>query len=118
VAGLRSLGLPVFARGTYPASGTTVSRAPLRRPVRCGGLDVAPGDIVFGDDDGVVIAPAAQVEAALDAAELIAVKERALLESMARGEALHDGTNHADHVAALDAGRESALDFTIDVDAR
>jgi len=51
-------------------------------------------------------------------AELIAAKERALLAAMARGEALHDGTNHAQHVAALDAGRESALAFTIDVDAR
>ena len=118
VHGLRALGLPVFARGTIPASGSTVSRAPLRVPVRCGGIDVAPGDIVFGDDDGLVIAPAAQVEAALELAETIAAKERALLAAMARGEPLHDGTNFAEHAAALDAGRESALDFTIDVDAR
>jgi regulator of RNase E activity RraA len=74
VQGLRALGLPVFARGTLPASGTTVSRAPLREPVRCGGVDVAPGDLVFGDDDGVVIAPAAQVGAALATAELITAK--------------------------------------------
>jgi regulator of RNase E activity RraA len=118
VQGLRELGLPVFARGTFPASGTTVSRAPLRAPVRCGGIEVGDGDIVFGDDDGVVIAPAAQVEAALGQAEAIAAKERALLASMARGEALHDGTNFAAHVAALDAGGSSALAFTIDVDAR
>jgi 4-hydroxy-4-methyl-2-oxoglutarate aldolase len=118
VHGLRALGLPVFARGTLPASGTTVSRAPLRAPVRCGGVDVTPGDVVFGDDDGVVIAPAARVEAALELAELIAAKERALLAAMARGEPLHDGTNHARHVAALDAGEASALAFTIDVDAR
>jgi regulator of RNase E activity RraA len=118
VHGLRALGLPVFARGTIPASGSTVSRAPLRTPVRCGGIDVAPGDIVFGDDDGLVIAPAAQIEAAVDLAETIAAKERALLAAMARGEPLHDGTNYGAHVAALDAGRESALAFTIDVDAR
>jgi len=118
VAGLRRLGLPVFARGTLPASGTTVSRAPLRAPVRCGGIDVTPGDLVFADDDGIVIAPAAQVEAALETAETIAAKEAAMLAAMARGEALHDQTNFAEHVAALDAGRESALGFTIDVDAR
>ena len=118
IHGLRELGLPVFARGTIPASGTTVSRAALREPVRCGGIDVTPGDIVFGDDDGVVIAPVALVEAALDLAETIAAKERALLAAMARGAPLHDGTNFVEHVAALDAGRESALAFTIDVDAR
>jgi len=114
---LRELGLPVFARGTIPASGTTVSRAPLRAPVRFGGIDVTPGDVVFGDDDGIVIAPAAQIEAALELAETIAAKERAMLAAMARGEALHDQTNFAEHVAALDAGERSALGFTIDVDA-
>jgi len=118
VHGLRALGLPVYARGTIPASGSTVSRAPLRAPVRCGGIDVAPGDIVFGDDDGIVIAPAARIEAALEKAEWIAAAERAMLEAMRRGEPLHDQTNWAAHVAALDAGRESGLAFTIDVDAR
>ena len=86
--------------------------------MRCGGVDVAPGDVVFGDDDGVVIAPAAQIEAALEMAETIAAEERAMLAAMGRGEPLHDQTNCAEHVAALDAGRESALAFTIDVDAR
>jgi 4-hydroxy-4-methyl-2-oxoglutarate aldolase len=72
---------------------------------------------VFGDDDGIVIAPAAQIEAALELAETIAAKERAMLAAMARGEVLHDQTNFAEHVAALDAGERSALGFTIDVDA-
>ena len=118
VHGLRALGLPVFARGTIPASGTTVSRAPLRSPVRFGGVDVTPGDVVFADDDGVVIAPASQIEAALAKAEWIAAAERAMLEAMRRGEPIHDQTNWAEHVAALDAGEESSLAFTIDVDAR
>src|SRR3954453_4873612 len=48
--GLRRIGLPVFARGTTPRSGTTVSRAALGATVVCGGVEVTPGDIVFGDD--------------------------------------------------------------------
>ena len=43
VAGLRRLGLPFFARGTVPASGSTVSRAALRQRIRCGGVDVGAG---------------------------------------------------------------------------
>jgi 4-hydroxy-4-methyl-2-oxoglutarate aldolase len=109
--GLRRLGLPVFARGTTPMSGSTVSRTPLRGQIRCGGVDVAPGDIVFGDDDGVVIAPPRQIEAALAAAEAIVRAERAILAAMERGEALHDHTNYADHVARLDRGEESRLGF-------
>jgi 4-hydroxy-4-methyl-2-oxoglutarate aldolase len=115
VAGLRKLGLPVFARGTNPASGATTSRAALRGRVRCGGVDVAPGDVVFADDDGVVIAAADRIEAALDTAEAIGRAERAMLAAMGRGEALHDQTSYAEHVAALDRGEESALAFTIDV---
>jgi regulator of RNase E activity RraA len=114
VRGLRSLGLPVFARGTYPASGSATSRPPTGPQVRCGGVDVSPGDIVFGDDDGIVIAPPERVAAVLDAAESRARAEAAVLAGIRRGEALHDLTNYADHVAALQQGRDSKLEFLVD----
>ncbi len=113
VRGLRAIGLPVFARGSSPRSGTTVSRAALGRPVACGGVVVAPGDVVVGDDDGLLVASAARLEAALGAAEGIARAERAILAAQGRGEALHDLTNHAEHVAALDRGAPSALAFRV-----
>jgi regulator of RNase E activity RraA len=112
--GLRRIGLPVFARGTTPRSGTTVSRAALGARIACGGVEVSPGDIVFGDDDGVLIATAERIAAALATAELIARSERAILAAQARGEALHGLTNHAEHVAALDRGEPSALAFRVD----
>jgi 4-hydroxy-4-methyl-2-oxoglutarate aldolase len=115
VAGLRRLRLPVFARGTVPMSGSTVARTALRGRIRCGGVDVAPGDIVFGDDDGIVIAPADRIARALDAAEAIAHAERAILDAMAGGEALHDLTTYREHVARLDRGEPSALAFDVDV---
>ncbi len=114
VAGLRRLGLPFFARGTVPASGSTVSRAALGQPVRCGGVDVHPGDIVFGDDDGLVIASPGRIEAALAGGEAIARAERAMLAAMAEGRALHDVTNYAEHAARLDDGEESRLEFRVD----
>jgi 4-hydroxy-4-methyl-2-oxoglutarate aldolase len=114
VAGLRRLGLPVFARGTIPASGTTVSRTELGRRVRCGGIDVAAGDIVFGDDDGLVIAAADRLAAALEGGEAVARAERAMLEAMAGGRPIHDLTNYAEHAARLDAGEESRLEFRVD----
>lgn len=114
VSGLRRVGLPVFARGTLPLSGTTVARTPIGTPVHCGGVEVEPEAIVFGDDDGVVIAPPAQVIAALDTAEAIGRAERAMLARMADGTPLADLTNWAEHVAALDAGEDSALAFRTD----
>ena len=114
VAGLRALGLPAYARGTLPRSGTTVSRSPLNEPVRFGGLDVAPGDIVFGDDDGLVIAPPAQVEAALETGEAIGRAEGAILRHTRSGQrSLHELTNWEAHVDALDRGEQSALGFDV-----
>src|SRR5215211_6379619 len=103
-------GSPVFARGTTPRSGTSVSRAAPGAVVDLGGVEVSPGDVVFGDDDGLLIASAERIAAALDTAELIGRSERAILAAQARGEALHGLTNHAEHVAALDRGEDSALE--------
>jgi 4-hydroxy-4-methyl-2-oxoglutarate aldolase len=112
--GLRRIGLPIFARGTTPRSGTAVSRAPLGATIVCGGVEVSPGDIVFGDDDGVLIASADRIAAALDTAELIGRSERAILAAQARGEGLRARTNLDEHVAALDRGEASALAFRVD----
>jgi len=114
VRGLRAIGLPVFARGTTPRSGTTASRAPGGQEVAFGGVTVRPGDIVFGDDDGLLVAGPERIAAALETAEAIARAERAILAAQARGEALHGLTNHAEHVAALDRGEASALAFRVD----
>ena len=112
--GLRHIALPVFARGVTPRSGTTVSRAAPGATIVCGGVEVTPGDIVFGDDDGLLIATAERIVAALEVAELIGHSERAILAAQARGEALHGLTNHDEHVAALDRGEASALAFRVD----
>ena len=112
--GLRRIGLPVFARGTTPRSGTTVSRAALGTAIACGGVEVSHGDIVFGDDDGLLVAGAERIRAALETAELIGRTEQAILAAQARGEALHGLTNHDEHVAALERGEASALAFRVD----
>jgi 4-hydroxy-4-methyl-2-oxoglutarate aldolase len=112
--GLRRIGLPAFARGTTPRSGTALSRAAHGTTIGCGGVEVSPGDVVFGDDDGLLIAPADRIAAALEAAEQIARSERAILAAQERGEGLPALTSLDEHVAALDRGERSALAFRVD----
>jgi regulator of RNase E activity RraA len=69
--------------------------------------------MVFGDDDGLLIATEERIAAALDTAERIGRSEREILAAQARGEALHSLTNHDEHVAALDRGEASALEFRV-----
>jgi 4-hydroxy-4-methyl-2-oxoglutarate aldolase len=49
-------------------------------PVVCGGVTVHPGDVVFGDDDGVIVVPrelAPRIASGIDAAVLSEAQARA-----------------------------------------
>jgi regulator of RNase E activity RraA len=56
--GVLALDFPCFARGRYAQDartrGTVVD---FRCRVRIGAVDIAPGDVIFGDLDGVVVIP-------------------------------------------------------------
>ena len=71
VAGLREIGLPIFASGAAaPPSIAGLYFAGWEEPVGCGGVAVFPGDVVVADDDGPVVIPRALAdEVARDAVE-------------------------------------------------
>jgi len=56
VAEFRALGFPVMARSVTPRSGTSLAGwGEVNIPVACGGVVVQPGDIVVGDEEGIVV---------------------------------------------------------------
>lgn len=70
-------GFTVFARGTSPA--TTVGRfrtVSAGEPVQIAGVTVNQGDLIVADRDGVVVVPAAHVEATLTGALEIEEREK------------------------------------------
>lgn len=54
---IRELDLPLFARATSPAGPHKGWEGRIGHPISCGGVAVAPGDIVIGDADGVLVVP-------------------------------------------------------------
>lgn len=68
---------PVFARGVIPIPGAKDAVGVLNGPVRCGGVEVAPGDLVVADEEGIVAVPQARLEAVLKAAQARAAKDAA-----------------------------------------
>ena len=55
--GIEALGFPVFAAGSVPTPPVREGSGELEVPVTCGGLEVRPGDVLYGDADGVVVVP-------------------------------------------------------------
>jgi 4-hydroxy-4-methyl-2-oxoglutarate aldolase len=63
---IEGLDYPTFARGYSPLDTTGRSDVvSIGEPILCGGVQVERGDYVVGDVDGVVIIPAAAIEAVL-----------------------------------------------------
>jgi RraA family protein len=85
---IRSLAIPVYSRTIMPVAGTTQRIFETQIPVFCGGVTVNPGDIVFGDDDGLVVATERELAEVIPSAEAIQLKEETALSRMARGESL------------------------------
>lgn len=55
LAGILSVGLPVFCAGITPNSPARNGPGHVGLPVVVGGVTVESGDLVFGDNDGIVI---------------------------------------------------------------
>jgi 4-hydroxy-4-methyl-2-oxoglutarate aldolase len=63
--GIRRLGFPTFARAITPRNyhyPVSAEYGAVNVPIVCAGMLVEPGDLIFGDDDGVVVVPRAQAE--------------------------------------------------------
>jgi len=108
---LAELDLPVYARGTAPSACPARAAPVVQVPITIGAVQVRPGDLVLGDDDGVVVATE-EVQAVLERAEAIQRGEAALRAAIAAGSSLFDHLNYEEHVAAVRAGRDSRLTFT------
>lgn len=89
LAQVRSLGYPLFGNAPSPI-GVTGKKEPVESqvPVKIGKATVAPGDVIFGDIDGVVVIPKAHVKAVADQADALGKEEAAARDRILSGEKL------------------------------
>lgn len=90
VAGIRDLGFPVFASAVAPRGPVKETLGALGIAIQCGGVLVRPGDLVAGDEDGVVVVPAEQAKEVLERAQAIRDKEIALRRGLEAGQSTMD----------------------------
>ncbi len=89
LAQVRSLGYPLFASSASPV-GVTGKKEPKESqvPLTLGRVTVSPGDIIFGDIDGVVVIPKNRVRDVADAADALGADEAAARDRILAGEKL------------------------------
>jgi 4-hydroxy-4-methyl-2-oxoglutarate aldolase len=83
---LIEMGFPTFAAGIHCADSLgRIDVDAVGTPVSCGGVEVAPGDLVLGDNDGVVVIPAALGEEVVGLAEEKVAGENLVRAKLAEG---------------------------------
>ena len=85
---LRELGFPVFEVGANPTGPTKFVPGRMNWPVSCGGIAVAPGDLVVGDADGVMVVEREKAASLLDAAQKKVDDETARIAAIKQGKDL------------------------------
>lgn len=85
IDGLNAVGIPVFARGLSPNSPHKDGPGSVGLPVSLGGMSVHPGDVVIGDENGIVVVAREAVESVLAALDDVKAKEQMMDQLVAAG---------------------------------
>ena len=83
-------GFPVFSSGLSVCGTAKSTLGTINHTISCAGVIVHPGDIVLGDDDGVVVVPREEAEQIAVAADKRIVKEAEVIRQLEQGKSLFD----------------------------
>lgn len=85
-----AMGFPVFSSGVSIVGTVKESLGLINHPISAGGVIVHPGDIILGDDDGIVVIPREDAADALEKSDARVAKENKTLEKIRAGESIFD----------------------------
>lgn len=86
VAALGTWGFPVFARGISMKATTKQIRGLINHPVACGGVEIHPGDLIAGDEDGIVAVARTDLRDVIALGRGRETREARLMERLRQGE--------------------------------
>jgi len=90
VAALEAHGFPVFSTGIALPGATKDRPGRVGHPARVGGVEVAPGDWIVGDVDGVTVVPGAALDEVAAAGRAREAMEQGLFTALRSGETTLD----------------------------
>jgi regulator of RNase E activity RraA len=93
VAALAALRFPAFSRSVCAGSCDKDGPGEINVPIACGNTVVMPGDIVVGDDDGVVVVPQAEAQQILELVHALKEREAKRIEEIRSGKVFKSEIN-------------------------
>lgn len=100
---MAAMDFPVYARGTSVRTTRLHGRGgDINVPVQVGGATVAPGDVAFGNEDGLLFVPRDEVEAAVEQLEAEVDAESGERDRFEDGASLADVTGAAALVESME----------------
>ncbi|KIO59840.1 RraA family protein [Bacillus amyloliquefaciens] len=84
-AHIGKMNIPVYAAASTPAGPYKDGPGEINTPVSCGGVTVKPGDIIIGDQDGIVVIPSEDALRLLEKARQTAAKEEMIMADIRNG---------------------------------
>ncbi len=98
IPGIKACHYPVFSKGSYMVTGKDrVQCDAVNGPVSIAGLQVKPGDIMLGDDTGVLVIPMEKAEAVCEVARNIAEKEQKIEQELRKGSSLREARSKTNY---------------------
>lgn len=87
---IAELGFQVFCRGFHPEPTAKIIDGEVNIPVSVGGVLINPGDIIVGDDDGVVVFAPSIYSDVLNAAQTVVSREEEIRARIKAGESTYE----------------------------
>lgn len=108
---IQHIGLPFFAKGICPKAGGKTKLGRFNEVIQCGQVSISADDIVMGDEDGLVVIAASELNEVLRLAEIAYGKEELTLSKLKQGVGLFDIVDFAGHYNNIAAGVDSAVEW-------
>ena len=91
VPDIKKIGYPIYTKGHYMVTGKDrVQVKEVGKPVSISNVQVKPGDIIFGDDTGVLVIPQDYAEEVIKITDDIEAKEVLIREALKAGKSLRE----------------------------
>ena len=76
---------PIYCKGYVPGGSQKSWGGNINMPIHCGGVSINPGDIIVGDDDGIVVVPLDMAEIVLNKSLETLKKEKEWIKKIEEG---------------------------------